>query len=109
MTFLSFWAIIVLWLTRVFIIMFVRDLLYKDHYDGNWHQIENSTRKLGMNTPKGLLIRNYHGGDEGVASTITPPISNLRIVKDSSDEVTKWKIQRRPFLDRFINLISFEI
>ena len=62
-----------------------------------------------MNTPKGLLIRNYHGGDAGTASTITPPISNLRIVKDSSGEKMKWEIQRRPFLDRFVNLISFEI
>ena len=84
MTYISLWALLVLWLTRVFLIMIVRDLFYNDHYDGNWHQIENSKRKFGMNTPKGLLIRNYYGVDAGAVSTITPPVSNLRIVKDSS-------------------------
>ena len=106
MAFVSFWAIIILWLVRVFSIMFIRDLIYKDLYDGKWHYIDGSKERLGMNTPKGLLIRNItRDTRRGSAATITPPISN-KMIKKNEDSI--YEVTSRPFLDRLVNLLSFE-
>ena len=103
---LSLWPILLLWLIRTFSILLIRDWYYGTRYktrygvelyDGEWHYIIKSEdakywhdgdiviknllqRKSGMNTPKGLLICNENKqGSE--TTTITPPISNLRIAK----------------------------
>ena len=103
------WPILLLWIFRTFSILIIRDWYYKDVYNGKWHEIENNTKELGMNTPKGLLIRNRSGRTTTSSVTITPPISNKMIVciQDSEDKET-WKVTKRPLFDRLIHLLSFE-
>ena len=74
-----------------------------------WNMSSNNN-ELGMNTPKGLIIRNKSGKSTDSSATITPPISNMRIVlKTNKEGQPNWVREKRPIFDRLIHLLTIEI
>ena len=89
----------------------IRDYLFWEQYNGEWHEIETIDNQTieGMNTSKGLLIRQYEKGFANFGSITPVPISSLRIVKDRiSKNNENWIVKKRNIIDRIISLITFE-